>query len=183
MAALTLGLNRAISFIEHNPEITNLHFFSDNSAAIGSIFDPKPAACQLYAHNFNKKATKFLDDRPNSNHIEISWIPGHQGIRGNERADELAKGAISLASAEPASRSNALHRVKAQTQTNWQKKWRASTSDVPAQAWPESPGFGLALTGSGLSEIQARPKAKKTGLAWPGFGPGRGLVGGDRILT
>ena len=39
-------------------------------------------------------------------------------------------------------------------------------SVVPAPAWPESPGFGLALGGSGLVNSQAEPKAKI--LAWPG---------------
>ena len=45
------------------------------------------------------------------------------------------------------------------------------TSDVPAQAWPESPGFGLALGGSGLAKSQARPKAKILAWLWlrPGF--------------
>ena len=38
---------------------------------------------------------------------------------------------------------------------------------MPARAWPESPGFGLALGGSGLAKSQARPKAKI--LAWPGL--------------
>jgi hypothetical protein len=40
-------------------------------------------------------------------------------------------------------------------------------SDVPAPAWPGSPGFGLALGGSGFVKTQAGPKAKK--LAWPGL--------------
>ena len=38
-------------------------------------------------------------------------------------------------------------------------------SDVPAQAWPESPSFGLAWRGFGSLGIQAKPKAVKVGLA------------------
>ena len=45
------------------------------------------------------------------------------------------------------------------------------SSDVPAPAWPESPGFGRL----GLEEIVSRAKSQKLGLAWPGFGPGRGF--------
>ena len=41
------------------------------------------------------------------------------------------------------------------------------SSDVPAPAWPESPGFGLALGGSGFVKSQARPKAES--LAWLGL--------------
>ena len=43
-------------------------------------------------------------------------------------------------------------------------------SDVPAPAWPESPGFGLALGGLGFVESQARPKAKKLAWLWPRLG-------------
>ena len=42
-----------------------------------------------------------------------------------------------------------------------------SISDVPAPAWPGSPGFGLALDGSGFVKSQAGPKAEM--LAWPGL--------------
>ena len=42
-----------------------------------------------------------------------------------------------------------------------------AVSDVPAPAWPGSPGFGLALDGSGFVKSQARPKAEM--LAWPGL--------------
>ena len=40
-------------------------------------------------------------------------------------------------------------------------------SDVPAPAWPESSGFGLALGGLGFVISQAGPKAKI--LAWLGL--------------
>jgi hypothetical protein len=49
----------------------------------------------------------------------------------------------------------------------WSNFVRIGTSDVPAPAWPESPGFGLALDGSGFVKSQAGPKAEK--LAWPGL--------------
>ena len=43
----------------------------------------------------------------------------------------------------------------------------SQSSDVPAPAWPESPGFGLALLGSGFVKWEAKPKAKKS--AWLGL--------------
>ena len=44
-------------------------------------------------------------------------------------------------------------------------------SDVPALAWPESPGFGQL----GLEGIVSQAKSQNLGLAWPGFGPGWGF--------
>ena len=42
-----------------------------------------------------------------------------------------------------------------------------SASDVPALAWPGSPGFGLAFLGFGFSKSQARPSG--LALAWLGL--------------
>ena len=47
-------------------------------------------------------------------------------------------------------------------------------SDVPAPAWPESPGFGLALGSSGLAKSEAKPKAKCR--AWPGLALAQGFT-------
>ncbi|KAF8961425.1 hypothetical protein BDZ97DRAFT_1759982 [Flammula alnicola] len=43
---------------------------------------------------------------------------------------------------------------------------RKQLRDVPARAWPESPGFGPALGGSGFVKSRAGPKAGNQ--AWPG---------------
>ena len=45
--------------------------------------------------------------------------------------------------------------------------WWEFGSDVLAPAWPESPGFGLALGSSGLRKLWAMPKAKS--WAWLGL--------------
>ena len=53
--------------------------------------------------------------------VEIAWCPSHCNIRGNDRADELAKGATQLSWGAPigTSRAFALRRAKATTQTAW----------------------------------------------------------------
>jgi len=44
-------------------------------------------------------------------------------------------------------------------------------SDVPAQAWPRSPGFGWLR----LYKIVSWAQSQKCSLAWLGFGLGQGL--------
>jgi len=63
--------------------------------------------------------------------------------------------------------------------------WFVEISDVLALAWPESHGFGLArkpwlwpgLRWLWLSKILSQASTAGLGLAWPGFGSSRGLVG------
>ena len=102
------------------PEITSVHFFVDNSAAAGAIFDPKPQPGQLYAAKFHRKMAKFLDTDP-THTAEIEWCPSHCNIKGNDRADEIAKEATQLAWNAPisTSRAYALRRAKASTQSAW----------------------------------------------------------------
>lgn len=82
--------NDALAFVGAHPVIRHLHFYADNTAALGAIFDPKAKAGQAHAKRFRRYVEKFLDQDP-QNTIDIDWSPGHQDIEGNERADELAK--------------------------------------------------------------------------------------------
>jgi len=57
-----------------------------------TICDPKPRKGQILCHNFYKNVIKWLDQLT-THSITLAWCPGHSNIRGNERADELAKAA------------------------------------------------------------------------------------------
>lgn len=103
----------------------HIHIFADNTAAINAIFDPLPRAGQLISHNFHTTISKLLDDDP-SRTVEIVWAPGHKNIRGNERADELAKAGVELGAMISGTRSNALHRAREKMKTAWVKEWKAS---------------------------------------------------------
>jgi len=106
-------------------KITKIIFFVDNSAAAGTIFDPKPNPGQLYAAKFHHKMAKFLDDN-NTHSIEVAWCPSHCNIPGNDRADELAKEATQLAWSMPigTSRAFTLRKAKATTQSAWVQHWQ-----------------------------------------------------------
>ena len=51
---------------------------------------------------------------PNENrraNIEVSWVPGHMGIEGDDRSDELAKEATELKPATETTTIAKLHRA------------------------------------------------------------------------
>jgi ribonuclease HI len=109
LAGMALGLKAVINKASDTPEISRIHIFADNAAAIGTIHDPKPRQRQLLALSFYKDMVKWLESSPN-NHISIAWCPGHKDIPTNERADELAKEAVRLSSrAEPTTTYNLRH--------------------------------------------------------------------------
>jgi len=125
MAGLMMGANLAARFTTNHPEIKKVFYFVDNSAAAEAIFDPKPQPGQYYVAKFHRRTSKFLDDDI-THTIEIAWCPSHCKIKGNDRADELAKEATQLTWGAPIgmSRAFALRRAKATTLSAWTRDWQ-----------------------------------------------------------
>ena len=65
----------------------------------------------------------FLNKNQGAN-IEVSWVPGHMNIEGNNRADELAKEATELELATETTTITKLHRqLHAKMKAEWTIKW------------------------------------------------------------
>ena len=127
MAALSISASKASTLLNDFPNIDNIHMFADNAASITAIADPKPGPAQFFALQFHQTIRPLLENHPNLS-ITISWCPSHCDIPGNDRADELAKEATSLACQIPFSvtRSNARRRAKRNTLLLWQQEWKKS---------------------------------------------------------
>jgi ribonuclease HI len=87
------ALEKAFSLaadISRQQYIRKIWFFTDNEAAIARIGNHNPPGPgQFLATSIHKDAISILTQLNTS--IEIRWVPGHQDIWGNERADALAK--------------------------------------------------------------------------------------------
>ena len=125
LTGLLMGARGASKFLEDHPDVKHVHIFADKTAAINAIFNPLPRAGQLISHNFHKTISKLLDDDP-ARTVEIVWAPGHKKIRGNERADELAKAGVELGATVSGTRCNALRRAKEKMKNAWVKAWKAA---------------------------------------------------------
>ncbi|KAG9044406.1 hypothetical protein FS837_008201 [Tulasnella sp. UAMH 9824] len=87
----TLAVELALATGEDNrPTIRHLHFFADNDAAVGRVTEQSNKKGQSHAENFWRATLAFLDADP-THTVEVSWVPGHQDVDGNERVDEAAK--------------------------------------------------------------------------------------------
>ena len=65
----------------------------------------------------------FLDENRRAN-IEVSWIPGHMDIEGNDRADKLAKEATKLKPATETTTIVKLHwQLCAKLKIEWTIEW------------------------------------------------------------
>ena len=64
---------------------------TDSSSSLQAI-----SSLQCSSHPIVHKIKKLINSFRNIHEIKFLWIPGHNGIRGNERADVLAKESLKL---------------------------------------------------------------------------------------
>ncbi|KAG9091012.1 hypothetical protein FRC06_000748, partial [Ceratobasidium sp. 370] len=122
MFALALAAAQAIRTAPQS--VTRLSFYSDNKAAVMSITDLKPHPAHGASIIFRRAIDNFLS-ADNSRSVEILWVPGHSGIKGNERADTLANQAGSLTPEPFFNRTVTWSREKSKTRVvkDWQNLW------------------------------------------------------------
>ena len=111
MLALLRGLETAIEFQQESPNANRRHMriilFADNTASVMAITKEDPRLSQQILQKFVETAIAFLDTNRRAT-IEISWVPGHMRIEGNDRADALAKEVTDL---EPARETTTLAKI------------------------------------------------------------------------
>ena len=64
--------------------------FTDNQAAIQACAAPGRSSGQYILRQISQLAAQLQGRGWN---IQLQWLPGHEGVYGNERADALAKDA------------------------------------------------------------------------------------------
>jgi ribonuclease HI len=96
--------------------------FLDNSAAISRLSHLKPGAGQTYAIEIHKIAKRLSDINVR---LHIHWVPGHQGVPGNEIADGLAKQGSTLHTPRECvvTYAHLRRHVKATALDDWHQKW------------------------------------------------------------
>ncbi|PPQ87621.1 hypothetical protein CVT24_007028 [Panaeolus cyanescens] len=86
LMGLTLGMDIALT----NGFRGTLHIGMDNQAILTTIRTRRAKFAQFLWRGFERRVKEYLK-RHRSNNIKLRWVPGHEGVEGNERADEAAK--------------------------------------------------------------------------------------------
>ena len=81
------------------PSYTKCIIYADSKAAIQGINKPGKQSGQGILISAIDRIQALVDERQMS--IEIKWVPGYEGVRGNEQADEAAKEAAKSEGNEP----------------------------------------------------------------------------------
>ncbi|KAG2000898.1 hypothetical protein GB937_010721, partial [Aspergillus fischeri] len=96
--------------------------FTDNQAAIRASAEPKGSSGQFYI----RQIVRLLDHlRADGWRVRLQWLPGHEGVYGNERADRLAKDAAE-GDGEPAGPvlyASLRRRLQASMREHWHRFW------------------------------------------------------------
>jgi ribonuclease HI len=127
MLALLRGLEAAINFQQSTPETNRerptIILFADNTSSVETITKANPGPSQQISQKFTETAMEFID-RNRGATIEVSWVPGHMGIEGNDRADSLAKEATDLEPITETTTIASLHRqIRNKLKTEWTSNW------------------------------------------------------------
>lgn len=123
---LKCGITYADSLVERERAQTVI-LFSDNTLAVQTISTLTPRSSQNESERFIDLTMAFLE-RNGEHRIETAWVPGHRGIRWNDRVDEKAKEACTIEPTIP--KTSIAHHYRS-LKANLVKRWKTLWANKP----------------------------------------------------
>ncbi|KAJ5094940.1 reverse transcriptase [Penicillium argentinense] len=118
------------------PALRTATIFTDNQAAIRACAEPRRGSGQgilrsivKYVDNLNRKGWK----------IRLQWIPGHNGVYGNERADVLARDVANAPTADDQGApiiltSSSRTKLRSIAKQQWEREWATGRSGAATKS-------------------------------------------------
>jgi ribonuclease HI/endonuclease/exonuclease/phosphatase family metal-dependent hydrolase len=134
------GLLLASNLILKERNVKSVMIYVDNQALIHAITKMRPTPSHYLLDAFHRAMTLIKKEHPGIK-VSIKWVPAHKGVVGNERADLLAKKAITDSSSSenrlPSLLTKPLPASKSATKQAFQKKLQKETQEE----WVKSSRF------------------------------------------
>ncbi|KAF8652155.1 hypothetical protein AX14_008439 [Amanita brunnescens Koide BX004] len=122
------AIEAALAHLTTKTRCDRATLFIDNKAAANSLFTFNVKSSQMSIVRINMLLNAWLSEN-SARSLAIRFTPSHQGIAGNERADELTKAGLRLCPMNPPLilRSHFLSQHKCRAEHNWQRRWKDIT--------------------------------------------------------
>ena len=122
------AIEAAIAHLTTRTSCNRVTLFIDNKAAANSLFAFDVKSSQLSIIRINMLLNAWLSES-SARSLAIRFTPSHQGITGNERADELTKAGLRLCPTNPPLilRSHFLSQHRRHAEHDWQQRWKDTT--------------------------------------------------------
>ncbi|KAF8641508.1 hypothetical protein AX14_009881, partial [Amanita brunnescens Koide BX004] len=122
------AIEAALEYIITRTAHSRIIIFIDNKAAANSIFNFDIKSSRMSVVRINMLLNSWLTEKPHRT-LTIRFAPSHQGIDGNERADQLTKAGLGLCPTNPPQvlRSHFLSQHRRRAEHDWQQRWKDIT--------------------------------------------------------
>ena len=135
-----VGILLGIRLLEREWGIRSATFYIDNCTAILATQLTKPAS----GHHIFDTLHSYMGSIMDRNHnlrVTLKWIPGHKGIEGNKKADELAKKVVTDGSSTPIQLPRQLKDHLPHSKSAWIQAFNEKLKTEVQKSWKKSPRF------------------------------------------
>ena len=122
------AIESALTYVTTRTACTHATLFVDNKAAANALFNFNVKSSQMSVIRINMLLNAWLSGDPLRS-LVVRFTPSHEGITGNERADELTKAGLRLCPTNPPLilRSHFLSQHKRRAEHDWTQRWKDVT--------------------------------------------------------